>query len=81
MLLASIASSLSSLSAAAEDPFGLYVGGAVGAATLRSGNVPYLQALLGTIPTAFSARDTGWKAVIGVRPLRMAQIQISFRSA
>jgi hypothetical protein len=55
--------------AAAEDPFGFYVGGGVGEATLRSGNVPYLQALLGTTPAAFSAHDAGWKAVIGMRPM------------
>ncbi|MGO9994025.1 MAG: outer membrane beta-barrel protein [Steroidobacteraceae bacterium] len=69
LLLASMGSFLAPRIAAAEDPFGFYIGGAVGEATLRSGNVPYLQALLGTSPAAFSAHDTGWKAVIGVRPI------------
>jgi hypothetical protein len=78
LLLASIASFLSPLSAAAEDLFGLYVGGAVGQTTLRSGNVPYLQALLGTTPAAFSAHDTGWKAVIGVRPISFVGAELEY---
>lgn len=64
--------------AAAEDPFGFYVGGAVGEATLRSGNVPYLQTLLGTTPAAFSAHDTGWKAVIGVRPSSFVGAELEY---
>jgi hypothetical protein len=64
--------------AAAEDPFGFYVGGAVGEATLRSGNVPYLQALLGTTPAAFSGHDTGWKAVIGVRPISFVGAELEY---
>lgn len=63
LLLVSIASFLAPQIAAAEGPFGFYVGGAVGETTLRSGNVPYLQALLETTPAAFSAHDTGWKAL------------------
>jgi hypothetical protein len=64
--------------AAAEDSFGFYVGGAVGEATLRSGNVPYLQTLLGTTPAAFSAHDTGWKAVIGVRPISFVGAELEY---
>jgi hypothetical protein len=64
--------------AAAENPLGLYVGGAVGEATLRSGNVPYLQTLLGTTPAAFSAHDTGRKAVIGVRPLSFTGAELEY---
>jgi opacity protein-like surface antigen len=63
---------------AADDPFGFYVGGAVGEATLRSGNVPYLQALLGTTPAAFSAHDAGWKAVIGVRPIPLMGAELEY---
>jgi hypothetical protein len=64
--------------AAAEDTFGFYVGGALGDATLRSGNVPYLQSLLGTTPAAFSAHDTGWKAVIGVRPISFVGAELEY---
>jgi hypothetical protein len=78
VLFASIASFLAPQIATAQDPFGLYVGGAVGEATLRSGNVPYLQALLGTTPAAFSAHDAGWKAVIGVRPISFAGAELEY---
>jgi hypothetical protein len=78
LLLASIASCLSPRIAAAEDPFGFYVGGALGEATVRSGNVPYLQALLGTSPAAFSAHDTGWKAVVGVRPISFVGAELEY---
>jgi len=50
----------------------------VGEATLRSGNVPYLQALLGTTPAAFSAHDTGWKAMIGVRPISLVGAELEY---
>src|SRR5450631_456538 len=78
LLLASMASILAPRIVVAEDPFGFYIGGAVGEATLRSGNVPYLQALLGTSPAAFSAHDTGWKAVIGVRPISFVGAELEY---
>jgi hypothetical protein len=78
LLLTSMASFLAPRIAAAEDPFGFYIGGAVGEATLRSGNVPYLQALLGTSPAAFSAHDTGWKAVVGVRPISLVGVELEY---
>jgi len=78
LLHSAVFSSLIPGIAAAEDPFGFYVGGAVGEATLRSGNVPYLQALLGTTPAAFSAHDTGWKAVIGVRPVPFVGAELEY---
>jgi Outer membrane protein beta-barrel domain len=78
LLFTSIASFLAPKIAAAEDPFGFYVGGAVGEATLRSGNVPYLQALLGTTPAAFYAHNTGWKAVIGVRPISFVGAELEY---
>ncbi len=64
--------------AAAEDPFGFYVGGAVGAATLRSGNVPYLQSQLGPTRAAFSEHDMGWKAVVGVRPIPLVGAELEY---
>jgi hypothetical protein len=89
LLIASIAFVAPGI-AAAEDPLGLYIGGALGQATLRTGHVPYLQSLLGTSPAAISEHDTGWKALIGSRPLqferntsallRMARIRTCFRS-
>jgi Outer membrane protein beta-barrel domain len=66
------------IAAAEGDPFGFYVGAAVGEASLRSGNVPYLQTLLGTTPAAFSAHDTGWKATIGVRPISFVGAELEY---
>lgn len=78
LLVAWIASFLAAGIAAAEDPFGFYVGGALGQSTLRTGNVPYLQALLGTSPAAISEHDTGWKALIGVRPIPMVGAELEY---
>jgi len=64
--------------AAAEDPFGFYVGGAVGEATLRRGDVFYLQSQLGGTQTAFSDHDTGWKAVLGVRPIPLVGAELEY---
>jgi Outer membrane protein beta-barrel domain len=77
-LLLSIACFLAPRIAAAEDPFGFYVGGAFGRATLRTGDIPYLQALLGTTPAAISEHDAGWKALIGVRPLSMVGAELEY---
>src|SRR5580704_16774673 len=79
LLLASIASFLPPrITAAGDDPFGFYVGGALGHATLRTGNIPFLQELLGTTPAAISEHDTGWKAVMGVRPLSMVGAELEY---
>lgn len=64
--------------ATAENPYGLYVGGAVGEATQRSANVPYFQAYALTESTAFAAHDTGWKALIGIRPTSYVGAELEF---
>lgn len=63
---------------AAENSYGFYAGGAVGEATLRSGNVPYIQESVGTTPAAITAHDTGWKALIGIRPTSYVGAELEY---
>jgi Outer membrane protein beta-barrel domain len=76
VLIASIGLLASGI-AAADDPFGLYIGGAVGRATLRTGDLN-LDSVLRTAPAAISEHDTGWKASIGVRPISFVGAELEY---
>jgi opacity protein-like surface antigen len=66
---------LASTAVFADNPLDVYVGGSVGEAHLRTGDTsspfsPYI------VP--FDARNTGWKAFVGVRPISQLAIEVSY---
>jgi hypothetical protein len=56
----------------AADLLGLYVGGAIGGSTVRAD-----QSLTGT-PNDVTERHTGWKAMVGIRPLSVVGGELEY---
>ena len=56
----------------ATDLLGLYIGGAMGGSTVRVD-----QSLAGT-PNDVTERHTGWKAMVGIRPLSMLGAELEY---
>jgi opacity protein-like surface antigen len=57
--------------AEAADPLGLYVGAAVGQATIRADPLPDGVA-------SISKNDTGWKIMLGVRPIPLIGAELEY---
>jgi hypothetical protein len=62
-----------SAAARAADPLGLYFGGSLGEADVRS---TYSPDPLG--PLTFSGKDVGWKIFVGARPISFAGIEVAY---
>jgi hypothetical protein len=60
----------------AADPLGLYIGGSLGEADVRS---KYAPDPLG--PLTFAGTDVGWKMFFGARPISFAGIEVAMRGA
>jgi hypothetical protein len=57
-----------SAAAHAADPLGLYIGGSLGEADVRSKDVPL----------TFAATDLGWKVFVGARPISFVGIELAY---
>jgi hypothetical protein len=57
-----------SVAARAADPLGLYIGGSLGEADVRSKDVPL----------TFAGIDLGWKVFVGARPISFAGIELAY---
>jgi hypothetical protein len=58
--------------AKAGDPLGLYIGGAVGQANVR------LDRSVSETAYGVSLRHTGWKAMVGIRPVRLLGAELDY---
>jgi opacity protein-like surface antigen len=56
---------------AAADPFGIYVGGAVGRAAVKVNDV-------GLVPLKFDQQHVGWKLLFGVRPVSILGAEFEY---
>jgi hypothetical protein len=57
-----------SAAARAADPLGLYIGGSIGEADVRSKDVPL----------TYAGTDLGWKVFVGARPISFAGIELAY---
>jgi hypothetical protein len=67
--------------AEAADPLGLYVGAAAGQATIRADQLQFVN--LEGIPvdvgsTSIRKNDTGWKTMLGVRPISLIGAELEY---
>jgi Outer membrane protein beta-barrel domain len=67
LLLVGAAPFCSSLPAQAENPLGLYIGAGVGESHVRNDNV-----------ASFVENHTGWKALIGIRPIAILGAELEY---
>ena len=81
-LLTALAFTLGATTAGATDfnPLGFYVGGAVGRSDVRANEVAGFGAPQGTSgsPLGFEERRTGWKLVVGMRPISVLGAELSY---
>jgi hypothetical protein len=56
----------------AADLLGLYIGGAIGGSTVR------VDQSLTSTPNDVTERHTGWKAMVGIRPLSMVGAELEY---
>jgi opacity protein-like surface antigen len=63
---------LASQSVRAEDPLGFYLGGAIGQANVR------LDQSVSATATSFDEHHSGWKAMIGVRPISVVGAELEY---
>jgi opacity protein-like surface antigen len=65
--------------AEAEDPLGLYVGAGAGQATIRANGLLLVDMTLFPLgPVSISKNDTGWKIVLGVRPISLIGAELEY---
>jgi hypothetical protein len=80
--LAALAFALRATSAGASDtnPLGFYFGGAVGQSNVRANEVAGFGASQGTpgVPLGFDERHTGWKLVVGMRPISPLGVELAY---
>ena len=55
------------------NPLGFYIGGAVGRADVRASSVASLYP-----PYEFNQSDTGWKVLVGLRPIPMVAAELAY---
>ncbi len=63
---------LASRSARADDPLGFYLGGAIGQANVR------LDQSVSDTATSFDEHHSGWKAMVGVRPISVIGAELEY---
>jgi Outer membrane protein beta-barrel domain len=80
--LTALAFTLGATTAGATDfnPLGFYVGGAVGRSDVRANEVAGFGAPQGTSgsPLGFEERRTGWKLVVGMRPISVLGAELAY---
>jgi hypothetical protein len=65
----------------AADPLGLYVGAAAGRATIRADGMQFVANLAGETlsdSVSISKNDTGWKVMLGVRPISLIGAELEY---
>lgn len=67
-------------STSAADPSGVYIGGAIGRATLRTNQVVFTDPSGVPLPGAvsLSGHDTGWKILVGWRPVPLLGTEFEY---
>jgi hypothetical protein len=66
--------------AEAADPLGLYVGAAAGQATVRADGLHFVDLTGSPLdgPVSISENDTGWKIMLGVRPISLIGAELEY---
>jgi hypothetical protein len=66
----------------AADLLGLYVGAAGGQATIRADGMHFVENIFGVLPVndsvSISKNDTGWKIMLGVRPISLIGAELEY---
>jgi opacity protein-like surface antigen len=79
-LLLTIALGVTAEPARAADPLGVYIGVAIGQADVRANELAFAGNPLGTgaVPLAFDEHHTGWKVLVGLRPVSIIGAELEY---